>query len=53
MDGLITALNTGVSSMATDLTGAMASAAPVLLPIAGGLIAIGVILKVVHRVTGK
>lgn len=53
MEGLITALTTGVTSLATDLLGAITSAAPVLLPVFGGLVAIGIVLKVVRRVVGR
>lgn len=53
MEGLVTALNTGVSTLATDLLGAITSNAPVLLPVFGGLVAIGIILKVVRKVVGR
>lgn len=53
MEALITSLNTGVSTLATDLMGAISSNAPVLLPVFGGLVAIGLIIKVVRRVVGR
>lgn len=53
MEGLITALNAGVSDLATDLMGAISSNAPTLLPVFGGLVALGIILKVVRRVVGR
>lgn len=53
MEGLITALTAGVTTMATDLLGAVSGVAPVLLPVFGGLVAIGIILKVVRRVVGR
>lgn len=53
MEALNTALAKGVSDMATDLLGAITTNAPVLLPVFGALIAIGIILKVVRRVVGR
>lgn len=53
MEGLITALVGGVTTLATDLLGAITSVAPVLLPVFAAYLAIGVILKVVRRVAGR
>ena len=53
MEGLITALNAGVADMGTDLMGAITTNAPVLLPVFGGLVALGIVMKVVRRVVGR
>lgn len=53
MDSLIAVLISSVSDLGTSLMGAIGGAAPVLMPVFGGLIAIGIILKVVRRVTGR
>lgn len=53
MDALIAALISGITDLATSLMGAIAQAAPVLIPVFGGIIAIGIVLKVTRRITGR
>jgi len=53
MAAILTAFTTWATSFATDALSVIEDALPVILPIAGGMIALGLFLKVVRKVTGR
>ena len=53
MEALVTALVAGFTTMATDALDGIAKVAPVILPIFAGIVLIGVLIKVVRRITGR
>jgi len=46
-------MGAALSSVASDVTSQIAGVLPVVLPVFGGLVAIGIGLKVFKKVTGK
>lgn len=53
MEALITALVGGFTTMATDALNGLGQVAPVVLPVLSGLVIVGVIIKVVRKITGR
>lgn len=53
MEALITALVTAFGTLATDAISGISQVAPVVLPVLAAVILIGVVIKVVRRVTGR
>lgn len=53
MADLITAIVASITTGATDVMGAITSIAPVAIPIALAIVAIGVGLKVFKKITGR
>lgn len=53
MDTLITALVSGFTTMATDALNGIGQVVPVVLPILGAVIVIGIVIRVVRRITGR
>lgn len=53
MEALITALVGGFTTMATDALDGLGKVAPVVLPILAGLVIVGVVIKVVRKITGR
>lgn len=49
MEGIVTALTTGVSGFATDAMGAIAAIVPVALPIMGALVVVGIGIKAFRK----
>lgn len=50
---VITAMTSAFSTMAGDAMNGIASVLPVVLPILGAIIVIGIIIKIVRRITGR
>lgn len=53
MEALVTSVTSGISDMATSAMSAMGAVVPVALPVLGGMVVIGIAIKVFKRVTGK
>lgn len=51
MEGIITSLTTGVTTIATDAMSAIAAVVPVALPIAGAVIVVGIAMKAFKKST--
>lgn len=49
MDALVTSLTTGFTSMASSALSAIGSIVPVMLPITGGIMVIGIVIRVVKQ----
>lgn len=50
---VVSALNDAFGSMATDAMNGIAQVLPTVLPILGAIIVIGIIIKIVRRITGR
>lgn len=53
MEEMITSLASGVADMASNAMGAIGTIAPKALPVMGAMLVVGIIIKVVKKVTGK
>lgn len=53
MEALITSLTSGFTTMATDALGGIGAVVPVVLPVLAAIILIGVVVRVVKRITGR
>lgn len=53
METLIAALVSGFTTMASDALNGIGQVVPVVLPILAAIIVIGIITKVVKRITGR
>lgn len=53
MEGITTSLVAGITSIATEAGGAIASIVPVALPIVGMVLVVNIGLKVFKRITNK
>lgn len=53
MEALITALVGGFTTMATDALDGMGKVAPVVLPVLAGIVILGIVIKVVRKITGR
>lgn len=51
MDGLVSSMTSGFTTMASDAIGAIGSILPVVLPILGALIVINIGIKTVKKTT--
>lgn len=50
---VVSAMNDGFGTMATDALNGIAQVLPTVLPILGAIIVIGIIIKIVRRITGR
>lgn len=50
---VVSALNNGFGDMATDALNGIGQVLPTVLPILGAIIVIGIIIKIVRRITGR
>lgn len=53
VDTVVSALTTGVGTIAGDVTSAITAIIPVALPIMGAIVVLGVGIKVFKKVTGR
>lgn len=53
MDGITTAFTEGAGTIVTNLTNLVAGIVPVVLPILGVVIAVGMGIKIIKKVTGR
>lgn len=53
MEGITTALTTGITTIGTDAMSAVAAVVPVALPIFGAIVVVSIGLKVFKKVTGR
>lgn len=53
MEAITTAIKTGFTEVGTSLTGVIGDAAPIVIPIIGGVTVFLVGIKIYQRVTGK
>lgn len=53
MDGVVTALETGLTTIGTSCTEMIAKALPIALPVVGAILVIGVGIKAFKKVAGK
>ena len=53
MEGIATAIKTGFTGVGTSLMGVITDAAPIAIPIIGGVTVFIVGIKIWQRVTGK
>ena len=53
METVTAALKAGITSIATDATGAAADVIPVALPVMGIIVVVGIGIKVFKKVAGK
>lgn len=53
MQGIITSLTSGFTTMANDALSGISAIVPVVLPVLAAIIVIGIVIKVVKRITGR
>lgn len=53
MEAVVSALTTGISSVATEAMGAIGAVVPVALPVFGAIVVVGIGLKVLKKITGR
>lgn len=53
MDGVVTALETGLTTIGTSCTEMIAKALPIALPVVGAILVIGVGIKAFKKVASK
>lgn len=53
MEGLVTSLTSGFSTIATDMLSAIGSIVPVALPVLGGVAVVGIGIKLFKKFGGR